>query len=72
MKVATPYGIAKNGNLLVRSIGTKEECQKKGFQYEWEINIFSFLRSKEDTCEKLGIDEDEFNIWKIKMETNSY
>ncbi len=45
MKIAYPVKVI-NGNLLIRSVRSKEECHQKGYQYEWEINFASFIKDK--------------------------
>ena len=66
MKIADPIKVI-GGNLLVRSIKTERECQNEGFMYKWKINPFSFNKNKRDTCEKLGLSDQEFKYWKESL-----
>ena len=66
-QIATPIKITESGCLLVRSIEPKEcyerNGHKYGYQYEWEVNRYSFTKDPEDTCSKLGLTNEEYSYW---------
>ena len=70
-QIVTPIRITKLGCLLVRSIEPKE-CYESGgykeaYQYEWEINYYSFTKNPKDTQRKLGITTKEYSYWACKI-----
>ena len=67
MKIADPVEVTEEGNLVVRSIKSPEKCREEGYQYEWIINLYSFVFDKEDTKEHLGLSDDGFLEWLKKI-----
>ena len=67
MKIANPIEVTEEGNLLVRSNMTPEECRTQGYQYEWAINLYLFSFDKEDTKEILGLSDSGFLEWLRKI-----
>lgn len=67
MKIADPVKVTEEGNLLVRSTELSEECRRRGYQYEWTINLYSFSFDKKGTKEHLGLSESGFLEWLKKI-----
>lgn len=72
MSTATVIGMShKNQYLVVRSDIPRKEFERGGsnygYQYEWNVNHFSFTKSRKHYQEFLKLSDEEYSMWDSKF-----